>query len=187
MGRFVDVDEARVQAAAGRSWPEAERRRQTELKSYNHERVQILTYVFAVNARRESTQEAYNPIVVTFRARSAIRALGNALSILGLALAAGSRFRRRYSVLILVSGSAFACNLVDSCNFNALGRRPGYSGLHNSKSTCAAAQPAATDTAALAKATQNPVASLISVPLQNNSNFGIALTTGLGISSIFSR
>src|SRR5580698_10225073 len=39
------------------------------------------------------------------------------------------------------------------------------------------AQPApatvATDTAALAKATQNPVASLISVPLQNNSNFGI--------------
>src|ERR1700733_10979187 len=39
----------------------------------------------------------------------------------------------------------------------------------------AAAAPAATanDTAALAKATQNPVASLISVPLQNNSNFGI--------------
>jgi hypothetical protein len=36
-----------------------------------------------------------------------------------------------------------------------------------------AAQPAATDTAALAKASQNPVASLISVPLQNNSNFGI--------------
>jgi hypothetical protein len=35
------------------------------------------------------------------------------------------------------------------------------------------AQPAANDTAALAKATQNPVASLISVPLQNNSNFGI--------------
>jgi hypothetical protein len=29
------------------------------------------------------------------------------------------------------------------------------------------------DTAALAKATQNPVASLISVPLQNNSNFGV--------------
>jgi hypothetical protein len=39
----------------------------------------------------------------------------------------------------------------------------------------AAAAPAATanDTAALAKATQNPVASLISVPLQNNSNFGV--------------
>src|SRR5438105_9420908 len=36
-------------------------------------------------------------------------------------------------------------------------------------------KPAATtdETAALAKATQNPVASLISVPLQNNSNFGI--------------
>jgi hypothetical protein len=36
----------------------------------------------------------------------------------------------------------------------------------------AAAAPA-NDTAALAKATQNPVASLISVPLQNNDNFGI--------------
>ena len=35
-------------------------------------------------------------------------------------------------------------------------------------------QPAAAqDTAALAKATQNPVASLISVPIQNNSNFGV--------------
>ena len=35
-------------------------------------------------------------------------------------------------------------------------------------------QPAAPqDTAALAKATQNPVASLISVPLQNNSNFAV--------------
>jgi hypothetical protein len=32
---------------------------------------------------------------------------------------------------------------------------------------------AADDTAALAKATQNPVASLISVPFQNNSNFGV--------------
>jgi hypothetical protein len=42
-----------------------------------------------------------------------------------------------------------------------------------SKAPGTTAQPAATDTAALAKATQNPVASLISVPLQNNSNFGI--------------
>src|ERR1700734_3901295 len=41
------------------------------------------------------------------------------------------------------------------------------------KAPAAAARPAASDTAALAKATQNPVASLISVPLQNNSNFGI--------------
>jgi hypothetical protein len=41
------------------------------------------------------------------------------------------------------------------------------------KTPAATAQPAANDTAALAKATQNPVASLISVPLQNNSNFGI--------------
>jgi hypothetical protein len=31
--------------------------------------------------------------------------------------------------------------------------------------------------AALQKATQNPVANLISVPLQNNTNFNIGLTT----------
>jgi hypothetical protein len=41
------------------------------------------------------------------------------------------------------------------------------------KAPVSAAQSAATDTAALAKATQNPVASLISVPLQNNANFGV--------------
>jgi hypothetical protein len=41
------------------------------------------------------------------------------------------------------------------------------------KAPIPAATSAADDTAALAKATQNPVASLISVPLQNNSNFGI--------------
>jgi hypothetical protein len=41
------------------------------------------------------------------------------------------------------------------------------------KAPAPAAQPVVNDTAALAKATQNPVASLISVPLQNNSNFGI--------------
>lgn len=41
------------------------------------------------------------------------------------------------------------------------------------KAPAPAPQPAVNDTAALAKATQNPVASLISVPLQNNSNFGI--------------
>src|SRR5258706_1023034 len=34
-------------------------------------------------------------------------------------------------------------------------------------------KPTADDTADLQKATQNPVASLVSVPLQNNSNFGI--------------
>lgn len=38
-----------------------------------------------------------------------------------------------------------------------------------------AAKPADEDTTELAKATQNPVASLISVPIQNNSNFGIGL------------
>jgi hypothetical protein len=37
----------------------------------------------------------------------------------------------------------------------------------------AAPTAAANDTQALAKATQNPVASLVSVPLQNNSNFGV--------------
>jgi hypothetical protein len=42
-----------------------------------------------------------------------------------------------------------------------------------SKTPAAGAKPATDETAALAKATQNPVASLISVPLQNNSNFGI--------------
>src|SRR5580692_3863875 len=36
-----------------------------------------------------------------------------------------------------------------------------------------ATSPGGSDTAALAKATQNPVASLISLPLQNNANFGI--------------
>ena len=41
------------------------------------------------------------------------------------------------------------------------------------KAPATATQAAGNDTAALAKATQNPVASLISVPLQNNSNFGI--------------
>ena len=55
------------------------------------------------------------------------------------------------------------------------------------KAPAPAAQPAATDTAALAKATQNPVASLISVPLQNNSNFGIGPYNRTGISSTFSR
>jgi hypothetical protein len=42
-----------------------------------------------------------------------------------------------------------------------------------SPANASAAAPAASDTDSLAKATQNPVASLISVPLQNNSNFGI--------------
>ena len=39
--------------------------------------------------------------------------------------------------------------------------------------TQATTAPAADDADALAKATQNPVASLISVPIQNNSNFGV--------------
>jgi hypothetical protein len=45
----------------------------------------------------------------------------------------------------------------------------------NPKAQVAASTPAAAadDADALAKATQNPVASLISVPIQNNSNFGV--------------
>ncbi len=39
--------------------------------------------------------------------------------------------------------------------------------------TAAASAPSADDADALAKATQNPVASLISVPIQNNSNFAV--------------
>jgi hypothetical protein len=41
------------------------------------------------------------------------------------------------------------------------------------KAPVTAAQPVTDNTTALVKAVQNPVASLISVPLQNNSNFGI--------------
>ncbi|HXP06990.1 MAG TPA: hypothetical protein VN828_00780, partial [Acidobacteriaceae bacterium] len=41
------------------------------------------------------------------------------------------------------------------------------------KTATASSAPAADDADALAKATQNPVASLISVPIQNNTNFGI--------------
>jgi hypothetical protein len=44
----------------------------------------------------------------------------------------------------------------------------------NPKAQAAASTPAAADDADdLAKATQNPVASLISVPIQNNSNFAV--------------
>jgi hypothetical protein len=41
------------------------------------------------------------------------------------------------------------------------------------QATTASSAPAADDADALAKATQNPVASLISVPIQNNSNFAV--------------
>jgi hypothetical protein len=62
-----------------------------------------LTHIVNLLGRRTTL------IVVTFRARSAIWALGNALPIPGLAFAAASRLSGRYSVRILVSGSAFAC------------------------------------------------------------------------------
>jgi hypothetical protein len=48
-----------------------------------------------------------------------------------------------------------------------------YTALLSAQSPAPAAAAAVNDTDALAKATQNPVASLISVPLQNNSNFNI--------------
>jgi hypothetical protein len=64
-----------------------------------------LPLTFAVDLLRRRTTR----IVVTLGASSAIGALGNALSILGLALAAVSGLRRRYSILVLVSGSTFAC------------------------------------------------------------------------------
>ena len=46
-------------------------------------------------------------------------------------------------------------------------------GTAGANSHASAPESAADSAAALAKATQNPVASLISVPLQNNSNFNI--------------
>jgi hypothetical protein len=48
-----------------------------------------------------------------------------------------------------------------------------YAATVSQAQSTAAPATAVDDTAALAKATQNPVASLISVPLQNNSNFGV--------------
>ncbi len=50
-----------------------------------------------------------------------------------------------------------------------------YAVLLSAQSTKApsGAAPSASETDSLVKATQNPVASLISVPLQNNSNFGV--------------
>jgi len=47
------------------------------------------------------------------------------------------------------------------------------SGSNPTAQAAASAPAAANDADALAKATQNPVASLISVPIQNNSNFGV--------------
>jgi len=46
-------------------------------------------------------------------------------------------------------------------------------GSNPTAQAAASAPAAANDADALAKATQNPVASLISVPIQNNSNFGV--------------
>ena len=52
---------------------------------------------------------------------------------------------------------------------------------------CAPRPGWAEDDAELAKKTQNPVADLISVPFQNNVNFGVARTTTSSTSSTSSR
>ena len=43
---------------------------------------------------------------------------------------------------------------------------------------CILPQSQAEDNSELAKQTQNPVADLISIPFQNNTNFGLSQTTG---------
>src|SRR5271169_4341708 len=68
------------------------------------------------------------------------------------------------SLILLLSLSAFAQNKPDP----APQATPAAS-----DQAPAAPQSEAANTAALAKAAQNPVADLISVPLQNNTNFGI--------------
>ena len=69
-----------------------------------------------------------------------------------------------FSLILLLSLSAFAQDKPDSAEQtkpDANGQAP------------ATAESEEAKTAALAKAAQNPVADLISVPLQNNTNFGI--------------
>src|SRR5271170_2708844 len=67
---------------------------------------------------------------------------------------------------LLLSAGLFLCAAVLSAQDTPVSSAP--------KAQAAPAPAAAADdTAALAKATQNPVASLISVPFQNNSNFGV--------------
>jgi hypothetical protein len=55
------------------------------------------------------------------------------------------------------------------------------------KAPATSAQPAPNDTSALAKATQNPVASLIRFRCRTTAILASGLTTEQGISSIFSR
>jgi hypothetical protein len=62
---------------------------------------------FAADPRSDLLGRRTTRIVVTFGARGAVGPLGNALSILALAFAAPSGLSRRYSVLILGSGSTF--------------------------------------------------------------------------------
>jgi hypothetical protein len=69
----------------------------------------------------------------------------------------------------LVGAGLFLCAVTLSAQDAAVSFAP------EDQKAAAPAAPAAAgnDTADLAKATQNPVASLISVPFQNNSNFGV--------------
>jgi hypothetical protein len=67
----------------------------------------------------------------------------------------------QFGAALAIAGSTFSVVAQDT----PVGSAP--------KAPVPAAQSTAEDTAKLVKATQNPVANLISVPLQNNSNFGI--------------
>jgi hypothetical protein len=67
------------------------------------------TYFWRLKFARDLLGRRTTRIVVTLGASSAIGTLGNALSIFALAFAAASGLSCRYSVLILVSGSPFAC------------------------------------------------------------------------------
>jgi hypothetical protein len=68
---------------------------------------------------------------------------------------------------MLLSGGLFLCAAT------LFAQEASVSVAPDAQAAAPAPDAAADDTAALAKATQNPVASLISVPLQNNSNFAV--------------
>jgi hypothetical protein len=73
---------------------------------------------------------------------------------------------QKYLLPALVAAATMA-------NSSVLSVAQGGSVSTTQQPSAAGAKPAVDETAELAKATQNPVASLISVPLQNNSNFGV--------------
>ena len=63
------------------------------------------------------------------------------------------------------------CSLLQTCDLLAQQGQPAAAGKPQAASSSEDSDKSSTE--ALQKATQNPVASLISVPLQNNTNFGI--------------